>query len=857
MSETKEWERIQMRAFTKWVNSHLRKRNMVVEDMIEEFETGVPLIHLYEVISDESLGNFYPAPKMKFHKIANLNKVVDKVNSFIEQVGIRLQFSAEQILNKEKTQILGMIWCLIHKFEIQDISEDELSAREGLLLWCKKKTKGYPNVNVKDFKGSWQDGLAFCALIHKHRPDLLDFDSLDPQNPRENLQKAFDVAEKQLDIPQLLDVDDMIKFTPDDKAVMTYVAYYWKRFASSNRAEKAGRKLAKVAKRERELENMKHDYEQRAKKLVDWIDSSTDNLSDPTFDHFGNSLDKAEQRKAEFKQFKDDEKPNQSAEKVDLEMLLTKIRNKQKNEGLPIYNPPTELGTDAINDKWNNMNTKQDAYDKALREHITLMKRLEILLSRFRIRAKKISEWQDGKNNGYFTEDLDKLDTISALQAKIKIHETFDEEVSSVDKSLQETGDIGKRIIEGKHEAAPEVNNTMDKLNNGQQDVKDKGEQKAKDLDDRLKKLEELLGKCLDYAKKAENLAMFLDDISLALAEPITASSVKDVDVFVDILEAVDARYNDNAPVLGNVTELYDDIKNNGGDPNLYSGIDKKDLEDKFKTAGKQIEDRKKNLEQEKARLSSNEDLLQQFAAACDEYTQFSFDEKEKIISLRSESSTLEEQLEKVKTQAEETKTQNEQRFSKLLDLFKVLEEREVLELSSVTQSEMQAVYDNLEKLIEKTISEIESEILASKNEGIPEEQLKDWRETFKYFDKDKDGRLTKADFKACVRSLGEDIEDNEIEKVFHNLDIDRDGFINFDEFLQYMRRLSEEGSSYEDVIESFRQLAGEKDYITEGQLRSVMEPEEAEFLLKQMPPKEGTDGYDYIAYAKNAFAKQ
>ena len=119
-----EWERIQMRAFTKWVNSHLRKRSIQVEDIIEEFETGVPLIHLYEVISDETLGQFYANPRMKFHKIANLNLVVDKVNSFIGSVGIRLQFSAEQIVNKEKTQILGMIWCLIHKFEIQDISED-------------------------------------------------------------------------------------------------------------------------------------------------------------------------------------------------------------------------------------------------------------------------------------------------------------------------------------------------------------------------------------------------------------------------------------------------------------------------------------------------------------------------------------------------------------------------------------------------------------------------------------------------------------------------------------------------------------------------------------------------------------
>jgi len=100
-----------------------------------------------------------------------------------------------------------MIWCLIHKFEIEDISEEELSARAGLLLWCQKKTKGYKDVNVKEFSESWESGLAFCALIHKHRPDLIDFDSLKKENKKDNLTLAFDVAEKKLDIPPLLDVN--------------------------------------------------------------------------------------------------------------------------------------------------------------------------------------------------------------------------------------------------------------------------------------------------------------------------------------------------------------------------------------------------------------------------------------------------------------------------------------------------------------------------------------------------------------------------------------------------------------------------------------------------------------------------
>ena len=82
-----------------------------------------------------------------------------------------------------------------------------MSAKDALLLWCQRKTEPYSNVDVQNFHMSWKDGLAFCALIHRHRPELLDYHKLRKDNARDNFKLAFEVAERHLDIPQMLDVE--------------------------------------------------------------------------------------------------------------------------------------------------------------------------------------------------------------------------------------------------------------------------------------------------------------------------------------------------------------------------------------------------------------------------------------------------------------------------------------------------------------------------------------------------------------------------------------------------------------------------------------------------------------------------
>lgn len=117
----------------------------------------VVLIHLLEILGNESLGRYASKPKLRVQRFENVNKALD----FIKGRGVQMtNIGAEDVVDGNRKIILGLIWTLILRFTISDINEEGMTAKEGLLLWCQRKTACYEEVEVRDFSASWNDGLA-------------------------------------------------------------------------------------------------------------------------------------------------------------------------------------------------------------------------------------------------------------------------------------------------------------------------------------------------------------------------------------------------------------------------------------------------------------------------------------------------------------------------------------------------------------------------------------------------------------------------------------------------------------------------------------------------------------------------
>uniref|UniRef100_A0A8D2JA93 Microtubule actin crosslinking factor 1 n=1 Tax=Varanus komodoensis TaxID=61221 RepID=A0A8D2JA93_VARKO len=253
-------------------------------------------------------------------------------------------------------------------FQISDIyisgELGDMSAKEKLLLWTQKVTAGYVGVKCTNFSSCWSDGKMFNAIIHRYRPDLVDMERVQIQSSRDNLEQAFEIAER-LGVTRLLDAEDVDVPSPDEKSVITYVSSIYDAFP---KIPEGGEGISAT-----EVDTRWLEYQNHVETLISWIKQHTIMMSDKSFPQNPVEL------KALYNQyihFKETEIPAKQQEKGSIEKLYKLLETWIEFGRIKL---PQGYHPNDVEEEWGKLILEMLEREKLLRPAV---ERLELLLQR-------------------------------------------------------------------------------------------------------------------------------------------------------------------------------------------------------------------------------------------------------------------------------------------------------------------------------------------------------------------------------------------------------------------------------------------------------------------------------------------
>ncbi|XP_033156679.1 dystonin isoform X7 [Drosophila mauritiana] len=441
-----ERDAIQKKTFTKWVNKHLKKANRRVVDLFEDLRDGHNLLSLLEVLSGEHLPR--EKGKMRFHMLQNAQMALD----FLRYKKIKLvNIRAEDIVDGNPKLTLGLIWTIILHFQISDIvvgKEDNVSAREALLRWARRSTARYPGVRVNDFTSSWRDGLAFSALVHRNRPDLLDWRKARNDRPRERLETAFHIVEKEYGVTRLLDPEDVDTNEPDEKSLITYISSLYDVFPEPPSIHPLF---------DMESQRRVHEYRDLAQQFIYWCREKTAYLQERSFPP---TLIEMKRLLSDLQRFRSDEVSARKREKSKLIQIYKELERYFETVGE--VDVEAELRPDAIEKAWYRMNTALQDREVILQQEIERLERLQRLADKVQREIKHV----DQKLTDLETrigEEGRRIERLHPVDAK-SIVEALETEIRHLEEPIQDMNQDCHVLNEGRYPHVSELHKKVNKL---------------------------------------------------------------------------------------------------------------------------------------------------------------------------------------------------------------------------------------------------------------------------------------------------------------------------------------------------------------------------------------------------------
>jgi len=358
--ELADWELRQVKTFSKWCNMYLARKGhsdcQIGEGakFAESWGNGIALMKLMNALFDVPMPRKYrnqeffdkkekaQARVFSQDNVAQALKMVDKAE--VKTTNLK----SIMIMDEDFKTLAGMVWNVILDYNLKGVTDDDITAKQGLLIWCQKKTKTYKGVEGKidNFHRDWTNGNAFLALVDKHTQGLVDYNGQYEQTKEEKLDAAFTACEG-LGIARLLEVDDVVNAQKqDEKSIMTYVSELFKLFSKEDIKDNAATHLANFLRFQRRIEQLQTDYESRFKEIQEWVEGKIGHFSE--IEEIENAS-RAGEVSAEYKNYLTDEKPHKLVDILEIQELYSSLQGELKSNGRPTYSPPEGLEVENLN----------------------------------------------------------------------------------------------------------------------------------------------------------------------------------------------------------------------------------------------------------------------------------------------------------------------------------------------------------------------------------------------------------------------------------------------------------------------------------------------------------------------------
>ncbi|KAM9701633.1 alpha-actinin-2 isoform 2-T2 [Dama dama] len=676
----------------------------------------------------------------------------------------------------------------------------------------------------------------------------------------------MEIAEKHLDIPKMLDAEDIVNTPkPDERAIMTYVSCFYHAFAGAEQAETAANRICKVLAVNQENERLMEEYERLASELLEWIRRTIPWLENRTPEKTMQAMQK---KLEDFRDYRRKHKPPKVQEKCQLEINFNTLQTKLRISNRPAFMPSEGKMVSDIAGAWQRLEQAEKGYEEWLLNEIRRLERVEHLAEKFRQKASTHETWAYGKEQILLQKDYESA-TLTEVRALLRKHEAFESDLAAHQDRVEQIAAIAQELNELDYHDAVNVNDRCQKICD-QWDRLGTLTQKRREALERTEKLLETIDQLhLEFAKRAAPFNNWMEGAMEDLQDMFIVHSIEEIqslitahEQFKATLPEADGERQSILAIQNEVEKVIQSYSIRISSSNPYSTVTVDEIRSKWDKVKQLVPIRDQSLQEELARQHANERLRRQFAAQANAIGPWIQNKMEEIARSSIQiTGALEDQMNQLK-QYEHNIINYKNNIDKLEGDHQLIQEALVFDNkhTNYTMEHIRVGWELLLTTIARTINEVETQILTRDAKGITQEQMNEFRASFNHFDRRKNGLMDHEDFRACLISMGYDLGEAEFARIMTLVDPNGQGTVTFQSFIDFMTRETADTDTAEQVIASFRILASDKPYILAEELRRELPPDQAQYCIKRMPAYSGPGSVpgalDYTAFSSALYGE-